>query len=238
MRYAVKYSGSEHKNSSCHEGITCCLSWLSTNATTARLWLRYKFCNPSLFIYLSLFVLIDYWLFYFFSGGPEGVGKTIPSLARGFAWIVILIISGGSKGVVFWLLDCAFSPQTGNLSHLSSVSHPSRTWPKTVCILSKCGCCSYKIKNCDCMYVRIYVFMYMCITEVWKCDLNLNDSEITIRSSANKYKYKYKYRLHFRVWLYLLCWYLVLDWPWRVSRVDHAYCSDGIRRERSRHCPK
>lgn len=59
------------------------------------------------------------------------------------------VISGGSKGVVFWLLFGAFSPQTGSRSHLSSVSQPSRTWPKTVCILFKCGCCSYKIKNCD-----------------------------------------------------------------------------------------
>lgn len=59
------------------------------------------------------------------------------------------VISGGSNGVVFWLLFGALSPQTGSRSHLSSVSQPSRTWPKTVCILFKCGCCSYKIKNCD-----------------------------------------------------------------------------------------
>jgi hypothetical protein len=74
----------------------------------------------------------------------------IPSSARGLAWIVMPRINGGSSGVVCWLRAFALSPQTGSRSILSRTSHPSNTCPKTVCKLFKCGCCSYKMKNCDC----------------------------------------------------------------------------------------
>lgn len=91
---------------------------------------------------------------HFFSGGPLGVGYVIPSSANGLAWIVIPVISGGSMGVDL--------PLTGRRSHLSNVSQPSRTCPKTVCILFKCGCCSYKMKNCD--------FISTCLSTKFVCD--------------------------------------------------------------------
>ena len=88
-----------------------------------------------------IFLRVQFSVTYFFSGGPVGVGYVIPSSANGLAWIVMPVISGGSTGVDF--------PLIGNRSHLSSVSHPSKTCPKTVWRLFKWGCCSYKIKNWD-----------------------------------------------------------------------------------------
>lgn len=61
-------------------------------------------------------------------------------IAKGLAWIVILLIRFSASGLYVFGF-------TANFSSSSSASNPSITRPKSVYFRSKCGCAAYVIKN-------------------------------------------------------------------------------------------